>query len=71
MPGEEAMPERAMSEPSPCPNAKNHSQSPELYLDWMSWAEKMSKTHKQVRCPGCGLFKMWVPKAKRKKRGGQ
>ena len=41
-----------------CPNA--HTPQPEGYSDWQSWAHKASKTHRQIRCPGCQLFKIWV-----------
>ena len=34
-------------------------------LGWYAYAEHMSKTHRQVRCQGCGLFKIWVPKVPR------
>jgi hypothetical protein len=34
-------------------------------LQWYAWAEHMSKTHRQVRCPMCGLFAVWVLKKKR------
>ena len=27
-------------------------------LDWM---KRMSKTHRQIRCGECGLFRIWVP----------
>lgn len=40
---------------------------PEGYLQWHSWAARMSKTHRQIRCEGCGLFQIWVPKQKRKR----
>ena len=26
------------------------------------WIEEMHRTHRQVRCPGCGLWKLWVPR---------
>ena len=34
-------------------------------LHWYSWAEHMSKTHRQMRCPVCGLFAIWVLKKHR------
>ncbi len=43
-----------------------HTPRPEAYLQWHSWAARMSKTHKQKRCPNCGLWAVWVPKEKRK-----
>jgi len=36
------------------------------YLGWHAWADKMSKAHNQKKCPACGLWKIWVPKQKRK-----
>ena len=40
----------------------DHTPCPELYMQWHDWAEEMTVTHKQVTCPDCGLFKIWVPK---------
>lgn len=47
-----------------CPDADQHTKAPEglSYLGWFKWADKMGKTHKQIRCPGCRLYKIWVPK---------
>jgi hypothetical protein len=33
--------------------------SPNGYLAWHEWAEEMSKTHKQVKCEGCGRYSIW------------
>ena len=49
-----------------CPEKSRHTKSPEGYLDFHDWAEKKSKTHRQIRCQGCGLYFIWVPKKKRK-----
>lgn len=38
----------------------SHTPAPVGYLAWHNWAETMNKTHKQVRCMGCGLFKIWI-----------
>jgi hypothetical protein len=46
----------------PCPQEHLHTEAPQGYLPWVEWAEKMSKTHVQEKCPGCGLFKIWRPK---------
>ena len=35
---------------------------PEGGLPRHAWAEKMRKTHKQVMCPECRLYRIWVPK---------
>lgn len=45
-----------------CPHLEDHTSCPEGYLEWHSWAEFMSKTHRQVRCCGCGLYAIWEPK---------
>jgi len=39
-----------------------HTPQPTGYLEWHEWADKKAKTHRQVRCPGCGLFQIWVRK---------
>ena len=46
----------------PCPNFEDHTQQPEGYIQWHAWAEKMAKTHKQRKCPGCGKYAIWEPK---------
>lgn len=49
--------------PPPCTNEADHTPGqPAGYLAWHEWAEEMSKTHKQKRCPGCRLLQIWVPK---------
>lgn len=40
----------------------DHTPAPSGYTEFMEWAEKMGETHKQERCRGCGLWKIWVPK---------
>lgn len=45
-----------------CPNHEDHTLSPDGYIQWHAWAEKMAKTHRQEKCAGCGLFVIWVPK---------
>lgn len=39
---------------------KQHTKCPGDYLSWHAWAEEKSKTHLQVKCPGCGLYEIWV-----------
>lgn len=52
-----------------CPNADRHTKRPKglSYLGFFSWADEKSKTHKQTKCPGCGLYKIWVPKNENQK----
>ncbi len=45
-----------------CANDASHTECPNEYLAWHDWAEKKMKTHKQVKCPKCGLYAIWVPK---------
>jgi hypothetical protein len=45
-----------------CPYFHDHMPAPEGYIEWHGWAKKMGKTHKQVRCSGCGLFVIWIPR---------
>lgn len=40
-----------------------HTPQPEGYIQWHAWAKEMSKTHKQRRCVGCGLYQIWEPKS--------
>jgi hypothetical protein len=51
----------------PCPRVELHHEGldrpgPDGYLTWHEWAERMSKTYRQRRCPGCGLFRVWEAK---------
>lgn len=46
-----------------CAFANQHTEGPADYLAWHAWAEAMEKDHRQIRCPGCDLYKVWVPKA--------
>jgi len=47
-----------MSNTTTCPNESAHTPCPELYMQWHAWAKRMSKTHSQVKCNGCGRFKI-------------
>lgn len=38
-----------------------HTPQPVGYLAWHEWAERKARTHRQERCPGCGLWKIWRP----------
>lgn len=46
-----------------CPNRDNHTDRPIGYAAWHEWARNMGKTHRQIRCDGCGLYAIWLPKA--------
>jgi len=46
-----------------CPNQSMHTPEPADYCAWFDWAKEKSKTHHQRRCPGCGRFVIWMPKA--------
>ncbi len=46
----------------PCPRASKHTKHPAGYLQKYSWARRKVRTHRQVRCEGCGLFVIWVRK---------
>lgn len=38
----------------------NHPEGDHLpYLAHLEWLELMSKTHRQIKCPTCGLYKIW------------
>ncbi len=45
-----------------CPNVEDHTPRPEGYIQWHTWAEQMSKTHRQSKCAGCGKYTIWTPK---------
>jgi len=51
-----------------CPLVMEHSEEPEGYLQWHAWAAKRIKTHRQIRCKGCSLLVIWVPRKKRPKK---
>jgi hypothetical protein len=33
-----------------------------------AWAKRMARTHRQIRCSGCGLWTIWVQKVARPSR---
>lgn len=45
-----------------CPRARLHTREPGGYIAWHMWAERKSRRHDQVRCPGCGRFEIWRPR---------
>lgn len=50
----------AEKEKAACPEVHKHTDEPDGYLQWHAWAEKKSKTHHQIKCPGCGYYVIWV-----------
>lgn len=45
-----------------------HTPRPGGYAEFHEWCKKMSKTHKQARCPVCNRWAIWIPKGKKVKR---
>lgn len=48
---------------SDCPDAALHTPHPSGYIAHANWADRMKKTHRQVRCQTCGFWAVWVSKA--------
>lgn len=44
----------------------NHTDQPTGYREWHQWAKKKSKTHRQYKCPHCGLWAIWLEKPKKR-----
>lgn len=62
--------EGPLEDPRPaCENAAEHMASPVLELHKYEWAERMMRTHDQLRCDGCGLYVIW--RRRRRRRTGQ
>ena len=48
-----------------CPMAHLHDPEVELgvpYASFSEWAREKVKTHRQRKCQGCGLWKIWEPR---------
>lgn len=56
------MKQAALVSADECPSRRLHTTCPTRYLAWHEWADKKSRRHYQVACPGCGLFKIWKRK---------
>lgn len=54
-----------MSGIDPCPAAARHTREPSGYLEWHEWAATKARTHRQIRCPRCGRYAVWIPRAVR------
>lgn len=48
-----------------CPNEEAHTACPRGYSSWFTWAARMGRTHRQIRCSGCQLLAIWVPIVRR------
>jgi len=60
--GEDPM-KRATPRPADlCAGRHTHTVCPSEYHQWHAWAEKKMRTHRQVRCPTCGLWTIWKKK---------
>lgn len=44
------------------PRCVQHTEGPRGYVDFFAWAERMSRTHEQRQCPGCGRYVVWKPR---------
>ena len=58
-PGDAWAADNALPPEMPCPKTHLHTPAPVGYLAWHAWAERKSRRHYQVRCPGCGLLMIW------------
>lgn len=59
-----AKPKNGIKNARDCPRAAElHTPRPEGYLEWHAWADEMTKTHRQERCPECGFLSIWTPKS--------
>ena len=41
----------------------DHVEGPNDYADRPEWAYRRLKTHRNLRCAECGLWKIWIPRA--------
>lgn len=60
---EQGTPRRTKAEVE-CPSFHDHTPCPDGYIQWHAWARRMNRTHKQIRCTGCGRFAIWIPRKK-------
>jgi len=49
-------------EQSAATTCADHTEQPTGYIQASAWADEMLKTHKQLICGECLLWKIWVPK---------
>ena len=43
-----------------CPNIANHTKCPDGYNDWHDWADQKARRHRQIKCPVCKRWAIWV-----------
>lgn len=48
-----------------CTNIRKHTSCPVGYIAWHEWAEKKGRRHKQIMCPKCDLYVIWIRREKR------
>jgi hypothetical protein len=48
-----------------CPSFFDHTPHPEGYIAHHAWMRRMSQTHRQIKCTGCGLWAIWIPRKKK------
>lgn len=51
--------------PMPRTTCQDHNHPELSYAASFEWAAKKGKTHRQIKCQECGLYKIWVPKNRR------
>lgn len=39
-----------------------HTPCPDEYMARSYWMERMHRTHRQIKCDGCGLYMIWIPR---------
>ena len=60
-----------MDKEKDCPNAANHTPCPDGYMQRIAWVDRMEKTHKATRCPGCGKWVVWAPRLRKVRASGE
>lgn len=48
-----------------CPSFHDHTPCPEGYIQWHAWARRQMRTHRQIKCTGCDLYTIWIPRKRR------
>jgi hypothetical protein len=45
-----------------CKLRKIHTKMPNGYVAFSEMTDRLIKTHRQIKCPGCGFYALWVLK---------